>query len=162
MVWCQHSCFFSTGVNFTVFFLSIPYQYDSPPYLHLATSEMWCWSGGRRILTHDLVNWPSSFIAMTLLVGSSDVGWIIWPIKSSLEMASDVMWDVKPYYTIHISASVLHKKEMWKNILLLSLFFIVIYSWFYMVSLLVKTLQAHYSWSIATDILHGFVPHWFI
>jgi len=43
-------------------------------------------------------------------------------------MASDVMWDVKPYYTIHISASVLHKKEMWKNILLLSLFFIVIYS----------------------------------
>ena len=23
---------------------------DATPYLHLATSEMWCWSGGRRIL----------------------------------------------------------------------------------------------------------------
>jgi len=23
----------------------------TPPYLDLATSEMWCWSGGRRILT---------------------------------------------------------------------------------------------------------------
>jgi len=59
----------------------------SPSYLHLATSEMWCWSGGRvilrklgngRCLMPDVL-WKN-VSATTLLVGSSDTWNHLWNV----------------------------------------------------------------------------------
>jgi len=50
--------------------------------------------------------WPAW---LTIVLRRCDtVGWVIWPVKSSLKWHS-VEWDVKPYYTIPILILVLSK-----------------------------------------------------